>query len=182
MTRTLVMLSLAGLLVSPMRAAGVGRDHLACYKMKDPLKQAGVIDLDVSPLLGVEQGCAIAMKSLRLCAPAAKTVVELFDASVRPPVAKEPLDHGSAVPLDEYYLCYKLKCPKRDIASFPVTDQFGARDVEKLQITEVCVPTTADSCEAGEAPACGGTCPEGEPCTSLDDPDVGPRCICGPAR
>ena len=41
---------------SPGVVRGQVLDHLECYKISDPLKLAGVIDLD-SPQFGAEVGC-----------------------------------------------------------------------------------------------------------------------------
>jgi hypothetical protein len=180
MTRLLTTLSLAALSLVPLQAAAQTADHLACYTIKDPLKQSGIIDLDAG-LLGVEQGCKIAKRSLRLCGPATKQVVELFDASVRPPAAKLPLE-VSGRRLTDLYLCYKVKCPARDIPPFAVSDQFGTRDVEKLRITEVCAPAEPSSCTLAAAPACGGTCPTGAVCASLVGDDGELHCTCDVGR
>ena len=46
-------------------------DHLNCYKMKDPVKLAAVVDL--APWFAVENGCKV-MPAKMLCGPAATTI------------------------------------------------------------------------------------------------------------
>ena len=52
-------------------------DHLKCYKVKDPLKLKGIVDL-TTPLFAPEIGCKIS-KAKRFCVPAHKEVVSAFD-------------------------------------------------------------------------------------------------------
>lgn len=47
-------------------------DHLKCYKIKDPTKLKGIVDLD-SPQFDLEAGCKIG-KAKKLCVPVKKTV------------------------------------------------------------------------------------------------------------
>ena len=47
-------------------------DHLKCYKVKDPLRLSGVVDLN-GPQYGLEPNCKIS-RPLLFCVPVVKTV------------------------------------------------------------------------------------------------------------
>ena len=47
-------------------------DHLKCYRILDPQKLRGIVDLD-SPQFGLEPGCKI-RKAMKFCVPAKKSV------------------------------------------------------------------------------------------------------------
>ena len=52
-------------------------DHLKCYKVTDPLRLSGVVDLN-SPQFGAETGCIIS-KARLFCVPVTKNVVSAED-------------------------------------------------------------------------------------------------------
>lgn len=193
MRGTIAVLATVGvLLLGGPSAAQPDADHLACYKIKDPLKQQGLLDL-LSPQFGADQGCKIAKRALKFCVPVSKAVQSLVDLSAKPVAPKDPIDVPSA-PAAGDYLCYKVKCPKRDIPDVTATDQFGSRDISKLKILELCapaikgeVPTTTTTtstttstvigvpkCEDSGAPTCGGTCPQ----TAEECVFSGTTCVC----
>jgi hypothetical protein len=107
-------------------------DHLKCYKIKDPNKLKGLVDLD-SPQFGVEPGCKIA-KTRKFCVPVTKTVVSatVNGGPVGPPVAGQSL-------IDDY-VCYSIRCKATAPASVKVQDQFSTRTFTKFKASEVCVP------------------------------------------
>jgi len=161
-----------------MLGAGTGRaatDHLECYKIKDPLALAAVVDLD-SPLLGLAPGCKVS-KAKMLCVAAAKTVVSAVNKQTGAAIVPVPL---AAVPSSNDRICYKVKCPV-PVAPIPdqdVTDQFGGRVVGKLKATMLCTPATAGGgfcgdgiIEAGEA--CEPTDLGGATCASAGFPHGG---------
>ena len=131
-------LAVASLLLAATAAnAGVEptRDHLQCYKVKDPSAYAATLAMDIgfeTETLGLADttGCEAKIRSVELCAPAAKTVLAT-DATIIPVVGQD-LVNG--------FLCYKIKCPKVDPVSAPVADQFGARTVTVSTVTKVCTP------------------------------------------
>jgi len=103
-------------------------DHLKCYKVKDPLKLRGVVDIDSSQF-GLEAGCKI-KPSKFFCVPARKTVVEAEDRATGTPITPLPLA-APAAPGDR--MCYKIKCPLTAIASQEITDQFGTRTLTETR-------------------------------------------------
>lgn len=111
------------------------RDHLQCYKVVDPSAYVATLAMDIgfeaeALGLGDTQGCVAKIRSVELCAPAAKTVLDTSATIL--PVSGQDLGNG--------FLCYKLKCPKVDAVAAPVADQFGARTVGISTVTKVCTP------------------------------------------
>lgn len=109
-------------------------DHLKCYKVKDPNKLNGLVDL-TSPQFGVEPGCTIS-KTKKFCVPVKKAVTSasVNGAQIVPaPVAGQNL-------VDDY-VCYKILCKTTPPpASAKVEDQFSTRTFTKFKPLEVCVP------------------------------------------
>jgi len=131
-------LAVASMLVMASQApAGVEptRDHLQCYKVKDPSAYYGVLAMDIgfeTETFGLADtfNCVAKLRSVELCAPAAKTVLST-DATILP-VSGQDLVNG--------FLCYKLKCSKVDPVTASVSDQFGSRSVTVSTVTKVCTP------------------------------------------
>ena len=123
-------------------------DHLKCYKIKDPVKLAGVVDLS-SPQFGPENGCIIS-KAKFFCVPATKAAVSAIDKATGRPIT--PLPVTGPDPGDR--ICYKLKCPEPFPADQQVTDQFGTRTVSKFKPFLLCTPATKEdrNPEAPDAP------------------------------
>ncbi len=113
-------------------------DHLQCHKLKDSQKFKNVVatlDPIQIPPFALAEGCQIKGKAKELCIPTRKTITSAGDST--PPSVLPP-----AQELTNDYLCYKVKCPKRNIDVQEVTDQFGSRDVEKIKAAgRLCVPT-----------------------------------------
>lgn len=135
--RTAALAVASVLTIAGAARAGVEptRDHLQCYKVKDPSVYAATLAMDIgfeTEVLGLADttGCEAKIRSVELCAPAAKTVLAT-DATILP-VSGQPLVNG--------FLCYKIKCPKVDPLDAPVADQFGARTVTVSTVTKVCTP------------------------------------------
>lgn len=103
-------------------------DHLQCYKVADPTKLKGILDID-SPQLGLTTGCKISNAKL-FCVPASKTVRETSGRVL--PVGGQTLSDDR--------VCYKIKCPKPFPPDQEVTDQFGNRVLGKLKPTIICTP------------------------------------------
>ncbi len=108
-------------------------DHLKCYKIKDPNKLSGKVDLN-SPQFGLEPGCRIA-KTKRFCVPVKKTVIS---ASVNGTVITPSPVAGQNLVDD--YVCYTIICATTPPASAKVQDQFSTRTFTKFKASEVCVP------------------------------------------
>jgi hypothetical protein len=109
-------------------------DHLKCYKVKDALNLAAVVDLN-SPQFGLEAGCKVS-KAKFFCVPATKTVVSAEDKKTHVPIT--PLPVGGPDPGDR--VCYKVKCPEPFPPDTQVTDQFGTRTVTKFKTSLLCTP------------------------------------------
>ncbi len=149
-------------------------DHLKCYKIKDPLKLRGRVDL-FSPQFGPED-CRI-HKAKLFCVPASKRVVNAFDDS-------QPIDplavFGPPAPGDR--ICYQIKCRKPYPPDQLVTDQFGTRVIEELRPDLLCTPAYKGMppplCGRQADGTCGGDCPSpNDQC--LDD---GINCRCLPSE
>src|SRR5262245_40343456 len=99
-----VMTLLVAVTVIPRGAAALP-DHFKCYKIRDPVKLSGVLDVD-SPQFGPESGCTVSKAKL-FCVPATKTVVSVEDKATGLPITPLPV---TGVPTSEDRVCYKLKC------------------------------------------------------------------------
>jgi len=167
-------------------ATAQAADHLKCYKVKDNGKfNAAVALTALQEQFGVNENCTVKGKANLFCVPVEKTVqsfegLDKNGASVQIPLAGDDLADDR--------VCYKVKCPKVDIAPELVTDQFGSRNVEKFKAQYLCTPaikgappttttTTlpAATCANAKPPECGGTCPSGEECVDLNG-----QCGCKP--
>jgi len=114
-------------------AAHAQSDHYNCYKAKDTVKVFKSAAADLTPFQAefAAENCAIKPKSKQVCVPASKTVTAIVDGTDAPFAAQD---------LTDLQLCYKIKCPKVDIAPLEVSDQFGTRTIEKFKATKLCVP------------------------------------------
>jgi len=133
-TSSSVLLAALPLLLALPAGAQVA-DHLTCYKVRDPLKLRGVVDLDV-PQFGGVSGCAISSAKL-FCVPASKTVVSAEDrtggGAITPLSFWAPPEPGDRI-------CYKVKCPEPVPADQEVTDQFGTRTLARFKSALFCTP------------------------------------------
>jgi len=109
-------------------------DHLKCYKIKDPVKLAAVVDLD-SPQFGLEAGCKVTSAKM-FCVPATKTVISAVDKATGLPIT--PLPVTGPDPGDR--ICYKVKCPEPFPPDTQATDQFGTRTLTKFKPFMLCAP------------------------------------------
>ena len=173
----LVALTLLFLHAGPAHAQVA--DHLKCYKVKDPLKLRGTVDLD-TPQFGVDPGCRISKAKL-FCVPATKTNVAVTNK------AKEPITPSPVTGPDPGdRICYTVTCPTA-VADQEVTDQFGTRTVEKLKASLVCTPavkgtttTTMPGCRTcwiSVSDICTATF-----CSSNDDCLSEPNLFCMPDK
>jgi hypothetical protein len=114
-------------------------DHLKCYKIKDPQKLKGIVDLD-GPQFGLEANCKIS-KAKKFCVPVMKTVDTTQTFVNKEPVSLLPIVGQNLV---DDYLCYKIKCETVP-PDTEVEDQFGRRLLTKFKAKEVCVPARKTS-------------------------------------
>lgn len=108
-------------------------DHLKCYKIKDPNKLKGIVDLN-GPQFGLEAGCRIA-KTRKFCVPVTKTVSSAFVNGL--PIVPAPVAGQNLI---DDYVCYTIVCKTPAPASANVQDQFSTRTFTKFKAQEVCVP------------------------------------------
>jgi hypothetical protein len=161
--------------LSALAGPAAAQDHEKCYKIKDPVKLSGTLDL-TTPQFGLEPGCVVGPAKY-FCAPASKSNVAVIDKATKLPI--EPLLFN-APPATVDRICYKIKCPVPP-PPFPpdqnVTDQFGNRTLTKFKAAFMCTP-------AGKGAAyCGNSVIDpGEECdsTALGACTVGcqPDCTC----
>lgn len=131
-------------------------DHLQCFKIRDPIRLKGLVDLD-SPQLGLDEDCKI-RKAKFFCVPVTKTVTEVQDGG--DPLTPLPFS-GAPAPGDR--ICYTVRCPKDELPDQFVTDQFGQRTLEKLKAQLVCTPAVKGTSFCGD-----GTIDAGEDCEPGD--------------
>ena len=101
-------------------------DHLACYKVRDPLAK-GTYQADVDGLVPTP-GCVIKVPGQLFCTQTTKTNV-----------SPAPPGGGSAGPAGRF-LCYKLKCPKTVAPTVAWHDQFGERELTVTRPKVICAP------------------------------------------
>lgn len=149
-------------------------NHEQCYKIKDPVKLDGIVDMD-APLFNLEPGCKIG-KAKFFCTPAEKTFVSATDKATGLPIAPLPV---FAPDTTVNRICYKAKCPEPVVPpDTNVTDQFGNRTLAKFKTKMICTPAVVgagfcgngviDAGEACDTPAlgaCPGTCEADCTCT-----------------
>jgi len=128
-------------------------DHLKCYQVVNDTnsRDKEIVDL-FNQQFGPELGCTLVTQAPLFCAPTEK----------RSGPAEGDDPRGPALQTD--FLCYKVKCPKRDKQDILVNDQFGQRVLTIKDAQLLCTPTVKASpppfCgqEAG-SPQCSGSCP-----------------------
>jgi len=147
----------AGLLAG-LAATASAQDHEKCYKIKDPAKIKGVVDL-TTPAFGLEPGCTVSGAKY-FCTPAFKTFVSATSAGA--PILPLPV---YAPPASVNRICYKVKCPLPP-PPFPpdqnVTDQYGNRTLTKFKAFFMCTPAVMGPNYCGN-----GVIDAGEACDGL---------------
>ena len=124
---------LASAVVSASAGPAQAQDHEKCYKIKDPAKIKGMVDL-TTPQFGLESGCVVGAAKY-FCAPASKTVISVTSAGM--PIVPLPL-YAPPAPVDR--ICYKAKCPMPYPPDQNVTDQFGNRMLTNFKTAFMCTP------------------------------------------
>ena len=150
-------------------------DHLQCHKVKDTQKfKAAVVALTaVQVEFQMPDNCTIKGKGAEFCVPVGKSVIE-SDAPGSLIGAGQDLSQND-------YVCYKMKCPKTTHSDTVVSDQFGARTLEKIKKAKrICVPAvkgvaTTTTTTTTMPPMCpeGGT---GEACFAFIPGPCGDCC------
>ncbi|MBI5506171.1 MAG: hypothetical protein HY899_15355 [Deltaproteobacteria bacterium] len=127
-------------------AAAATADHLKCYKIKDPVAIAAVVDLN-SVQFGLESGCKVS-KAVQFCVPVTKSVTSLLVDHL----STTPLPIYGGPPLNEDRICYKLRCPTPavPIADQVVTDQFDSRTISRFKAAMVCTPAVKGASYCGD--------------------------------
>jgi hypothetical protein len=122
----------SALLLSPTMSIAGDAQHLHCFRVRDPLKLRGKVQLD-STAFGLDASCKISRAKM-FCTSAEVTVLEAFDR--KNPIA--PLAIFGSQPGDR--ICYKVRCPKRKLPEPHVADHFAQRDISKLRTSLICTP------------------------------------------
>ncbi len=105
---------------------------LQCFKIKDPLKIAGVVDLD-SPLYGLSPGCRLG-RAKQYCVPATRDIQSATANG-------SPLSFlGITGPQAGDQVCYRIKCKAPAGGTQEVSDVFGNRVVKRGRARTLCVP------------------------------------------
>jgi hypothetical protein len=117
-------------------------DSLQCFKVKDPLKLKGIVDIDGASL-GLAPGCKIS-RAKQYCT-AATSSVQTATAQGNP-LALLPISGPN--PGDR--VCYRVRCPSTS-ANQEISDQFGNRTVEIGSVKTLCVPAVAGPPRASRA-------------------------------
>jgi hypothetical protein len=119
-------------------------DHLKCYNIKDfAAHKVYKVDLlpEQRPPFNFEAGC-------KLVVPAKLFCIDVVKQNVQPPPP------GAAPGPKAYdYLCYKVTCPKQNLPTVLVRDQFGQRDVVIKPPKFVCAPATKEILHTTPTPA-----------------------------
>ncbi len=146
----------ASFLMGSVARAGVNPepDHLKCYQVVEDTnsRDKEIVDL-FNQQFGPESGCTLTTQAPLFCAPTVKVSGPAEGDDIR------------GKPLQTDFLCYKVKCPKRDKQNILVNDQFGQRVLTIKDAQLLCTPTIKATpppfCgqEAG-SPPCSGSCPD----------------------
>lgn len=122
---------LAIALLAPVASAQT--DDQECFRIKDPLKLKGLVDIDTARF-GLDPACKISNAKL-FCTPGSKTVTEARHRKTPITVNDfwSPNTPGSRI-------CYDVTCPKETLPDQQVTDKFGTRILENLKAKMVCTP------------------------------------------
>ena len=151
--------------------AGAQADHLHCFKIKDATAKT-LYTADLVPGGGsfpTAVGCRITVPAKQLCIDVEKTNV-----------APAPPGGFPGAP-SQKYLCYKVKCPKPELATI-ATDQFGTHSVTLKSSSMVCAPAPAicgDTAGPGSSDipcVCGDTVVTDTVLSAVSDPVIGGAC------
>jgi hypothetical protein len=140
--RLLIAVIACAIVGTPARAQVARFDHLLCSKVKDKTKKAK-FTVNLVPRLASQfpalTGCTVKVPAKLLCFDVAKTSV-----TPTPPGTVSGPENG------ERFLCYNVKCPKQNVPSVPVNDQFGgARTVSANAANMLCAPASLTSSPTG---------------------------------
>lgn len=149
-----------------LAAPSFADDALQCFRIKDPQRLKGVVDIDTSAF-GLAAGCKIG-KAKQYCVPASSSVQSATASGV--PISL--LDIGG--PPVGAKICYKVRCPKTDKTQEEVSDLFGNRNVQKIKAQTLCVSAVAGPPETPVLGMC--TLPPSE---ALAVADFVPVCYAG---
>ena len=108
-------------------------DHLKCHRIKDGLTVRGAVDLDALRSEFSDRGCKL--RGARLfCSPVSATLL-------RPGA----VSNITGQPLDDDYVCYKLKCPSRIPKGSEISDPLGTRRIRRFDTSLLCMPAVGMS-------------------------------------
>lgn len=106
-------------------------DHLDCHKVKNDPAGRGKFSIDLTTnQFGLEEGCIVKMPAKIACMPSKKE-------NVQPPPPGAPAGPNL---IFTAYVCYKVKCPKRE-TDIALRDQLGGlRTLTLGEAKLVCAP------------------------------------------
>jgi hypothetical protein len=179
-TTGVLALLLSAQVIAPACAGAQPFDHLKCFKVRDAAKFVATATIEAALAQFGNESCQIKGRAKLFCVPADKTVTAFTDKSQEgiPPTGYAGQD------LTDARVCYRIKCPKSEIAPETATDQFGTRSFEKFKSQLLCTPavlgtppttttTTLPTCDGGSPwPTCSGDCSSIGPtyaCEARDD-------------
>jgi hypothetical protein len=112
---------------------GAANDHFKCYRVKDARPRATyAVDLQPNaPGFLQETGCTVKLPAKRICVQVTKQNV-----SPAPPGGGPGPGPGSG----QGFIQYKLKCPKQELPSASLTDQFGTGTFPPKKADALLVP------------------------------------------
>jgi len=123
-------------------AAAQVDDQLLCFKIKDPLKLSGIVDLELPPdvqaLVGA--GSCFVSTPRKYCVPVSAAVVAAENRASGEPIDLLPV-HGPPGPDDR--VCYKIKCATGADAGREASDRFGTRTLSRFRVSQLCTPAVA---------------------------------------
>ena len=117
-------------------------DHLQCFGVGDSGESVGV-KVDLASMFPYEyaEGCKVVGKARRFCTWAAKYLAEEDMATKshggEDNVVGSTVENGAEM---AGFLCYDVRCPKREPTEDYMYDQFGERLIELKQTQRLCAP------------------------------------------
>lgn len=122
--------TLVGLLA--VSAPAEAQDHLKCFKVRDASTfRVAAVDVDALAAGYGLESCTVLGRAKRVCVPADATVTSIDEGTDDPTPGET---------LEGWRMCYRLRCPKVELAPAEITDRFGTRTVSAFKAVELCTP------------------------------------------
>lgn len=126
-----IVIVLIAILLTATPARAQILDDVTCYKVKAGTTFShATTDLEaLDPALGDDR-CSLSKKPRKVCVPSKLQVTET-DGERWSTAGEE---------LNNYYVCYKMKCARREAADAHKFDEFGNHTLLRPRASELCVP------------------------------------------